>query len=137
VNEADVTRYPDEKTIDPPKKVKLVWNVGRIHVAPMGNSKVVTVLAKDTEVMQLAQRPSGYVLITFPDPKRHSDTMMGWIFKDAFTGSPMHVRLIGGKCPAGYVRDADRCAKKCSQTEGCADGYFCGGVSTQYCIFGE
>lgn len=136
-NESDVARFQDEKKIDPPKAVKLVWPATNIRAAPNKTSKLVAVVVKGSEVLQLAQRPSGHFLVSFPNPKNGSETLIGWIFKEAVTGSPMTRPLVGGKCPGGYVLDVDRCAKKCDDIGECADGYFCGGQGVQMCIRGE
>jgi hypothetical protein len=121
-NEADVTRYPDEKKIDPPVTKKTVANSYNVRIGADGKTKAVTALAKDVEVTQIAER-GGHFLVTFANPKNKSETLMGWIYKAAFEESK-------GGCPAGevmidYPATGPFCGKKCKADKDCPAGHMC------------
>jgi FtsZ-interacting cell division protein ZipA len=125
-NEADVKRYADEKKLDPAVKKKTVAANYTVRVDSVGTAKAVMALPKDTEVTQIAERGSHF-LITFTNPKKTTETLMGWIFKAAFE----EPKAAGaGSCPAG-TKLVDQpatgpfCAKLCASDKACAKGEFC------------
>jgi hypothetical protein len=104
-NEADVTRYPDEKatagstlTTEGPAQL-------RTEVGPGG--KLVVDLKKGTEVDKLAEHASHYLVIA-EDPRDATRKLMGWASETAFAvgGGFGHGSLVlhagdGGAVAAG------------------------------------
>ncbi len=87
-NEADITRYPDEKTsagstLTTEGPAELRTEVG-------SGGKLVVVLKKGTEVANLAEH-AGHNLVVAEDPKDASRKLMGWAGASAFTLPAVHV----------------------------------------------
>ncbi len=124
-NEADVKRYPDEKKIDPPTKVKTVAASYAVRVDSIATSKAVAALPKDYEVTELAER-SSHFLIAFANPKKPDETLMGWIFRAA-----LELRAGDGtKCAPGQVlvdtpATGAFCTTKCTSSKSCSNGWVC------------
>lgn len=128
-NEADVKHYADEKKLDPPVKKKTLAANYTVRVDSVGTAKAVMALPKDTEVTQLAERGSHF-LITFTNPKKPTETLMGWIFKAAFEEKAA-VGPGGAKtCPAGsklfdWPATGPFCAKLCKTSANCTSDEYC------------
>ncbi len=122
-NEADVSRYEDEKKLATPAKQKIVAAYYTARVEPTGSAKSVAVLPKDTEVTVVAERGM-HQLITFANPDKSSETLVGWIFKMAFDE-----KSLAGCPSAGVMVDAPTtgafCAKPCSPDKACPAGQKC------------
>lgn len=122
-NEADVAGYPDEKKIEPAAKKKVAAAYYTARVEANGSGKSVAVLTKDTEVTAVAERGT-HLLVTFANPDKSTETLVGWILKIAFDAPS----LAG--CPsAGLMVDSPNngvfCAKPCTPDKACPAGQKC------------
>lgn len=122
-NEAEVAGYADEKKIDPPakKKIEAAYYTAR-HEAN-GTGTAVSVLTKDTEVTAVAERGK-HLLITFANPDKSTETLVGWISKLAFDAKSL------ATCPSSQLMvdspsSGAFCAKPCSPDKGCVAGQKC------------
>ena len=105
VNEADVTRYPDEKatagstlTTEGPAEL-------RTEVGPGG--KLVVDLKKGTEVDKVAEHANHYLVIA-EDPRDATRKLMGWSGEGAFTGGGYgHGSLVPHAGDGGAVAAGD------------------------------
>ena len=108
--------------------------------APQGGA-VVAVLKKGAPVVQVASH-AFFFLITFDDPKKPDQRLMGWVFRDAFKkaavagASPTHGSSCYDNaagfcndpelaCPAGQKHfdfEGDYCAKPCTVDADCTPG---------------
>ena len=138
VNAADVKRFPDEAKIAD-VETTLDWDNANVRKAPQGD--VVAVLKKGAPVVQVASHAFFY-LVTFDDPKKSGQRLMGWVFQDAFKktaiaaaapthGSSCYDNAAGFcdapelQCPAGqkhFEFEGDYCAKPCTADSDCAPG---------------
>ena len=137
-NVNDVARFPAEKPLtDDTQKT-----VDPFAFAKTGckSGNQVAAVKVGTDPFKIAEFQD-CILITFPDPKDATSTLMGWIPKDAFT----HVTVIGDagikdaavdaavvptttttplKCPAGQeaivnIGRDPTCRKKCTADKDC------------------
>jgi hypothetical protein len=128
-NEADVKHYADEKKLDPPVKKKTLVANYTVRVDSVGTAKAVMALPKDTEVTQLAERGSHF-LITFTNPKNTSETLMGWIFKAAFEEKAAAGPGGAKTCPPGsklfdWPATGPFCGKLCKTKANCSADESC------------
>lgn len=122
-NEAEVAGYPDEKKLEPAAKKKLAAAYYTVRVEANGSGKSVAVLTKDAEVTVVAERGK-HLLVTFANPDKSTETLVGWILKIAFDAPS----LAG--CPsAGLMVDSPTsgvfCAKPCTPDKACPAGQKC------------
>jgi hypothetical protein len=134
-NEQDVKRYPDEKKLEGKTAEKLFWSASNVRKSLEPKADVVATLAKGTLVEQLASRGNNF-LVRFDDPKDKTKKLMGWLYKDAFTGETTNpdgsVTKPGIKCAAGLTHFSfegdDYCAKRCTSDKQCTGGETCSGL---------
>lgn len=131
-NVNDVARFPAEKplTDDAQKTLELFASVRT--ACKSGNQ--VALMKAGTDPFKIAEFQD-CILVTFPDPKDASATLMGWVAKEAFT----HVTVLGDagvrdaavvttvttlKCAAGQeaivnIGRDPTCRKKCNVDKDC------------------
>ncbi len=148
-NEADVTRYPDEKlttgsTLTTEGTAELRTEVGT-------GGKLVVVLKKGTEVDKIAEHASHYLVVA-EDPKDAGRKLLGWAADSAFSaaaggfhgaapsehnehptkgdagaappaaptlGAFSCVKQEAGKCPAGFKVNGVVCRLACKAPADC------------------
>lgn len=108
-NVGDVARYPGETAV-PDDDAKLL-QPSPARTSPKSGNVVATIPAGG-EVMKVAEY-QGSFLVTFPDPKDASSTLMGWIAKESFSAATrVIVKTDGGVVDAGPAPIADAGAPK-------------------------
>lgn len=129
-NEDDVARFPDEERLANVSATLLRATQAR-EVPSLGG--VVANLAKGTVVTQISQRDGKYFLVTFPNPKAPTTTLMGWVHADTFVAPGVAVDAGPAKpltCTAPLVAvltDVPTCARICTKDGDCAAGETCHG----------
>ncbi len=130
-NVNDVARFPAEKplTDDTQKTVDLFASAKT--GCKSGNQ--VALVKAGTDPFKIAEFQD-CILVTFPDPKDASSTLMGWIPKDAFTrvtviadaGAKVDAAVAATtlKCSAGqeaivFIGQSPTCRKKCTVDKDC------------------
>ena len=128
-NENDISRFPDEKKLDPAVASTLLRNAN-VREVP-GTGKVVTALAKGGVVTQVATRDK-FALVVF---QKDTVNTMGWIPLDSFTAAPaFEAGILSIKCTApetALIGDVPLCAKVCTADSDCVAGQACKGASNR------
>ncbi len=94
-NEADVTRYPDETSIDHVLATTHVFvSTARTQGSATGGT-VVGSLKAETDVDEIAER-QGFALVYFIDPKDPSRKLLGWVSKVDFAVPAVAVKPMTG-----------------------------------------
>jgi hypothetical protein len=134
-NSADVARFPagEKPVADDDQKIVDPFTVAR--TSPRTGAVVAAVKA-GTDPFKIAELNDA-VLITFPDPKDPTVTLMGWVLKTAFTGiarfdGGIHdasvdaavLPTLFGKCGAGAelmvnIAATPVCRRKCTADKDC------------------
>jgi hypothetical protein len=143
-NEADVTRYPQEKPTSGSATVEEA--TASLHTETGAKGNPVAVLKKGTAVDKIAEH-EGFTLVVADDPKDSSRKVMGWTGDYAFVleahrrdggvlsdaAAPAHgdagpapaggvvcVKQTGpGTCPAGFVVSNQVCRTPCTTAADC------------------
>ncbi len=120
-NFGEIARFGDETKIDH-QTAKLEMPFTIVRKSPP-NGDHVTTLAKGIEVVKIAQQKE-QVLVTFANPKKPDERLMGWVTVASFTAPPPYHGP--GACkfdkdcksPAqcGHTPDGFRCVIKCDDT---------------------
>ncbi|MDB4933727.1 MAG: hypothetical protein JWP87_699 [Labilithrix sp.] len=134
-NVNDVARFPAEKPVtdDAQKTIDLFASVK----TGCKSGTQVALMKAGTDPVKIAEFQD-CLLVTFPDPKDATVTLMGWIPKDAFTrvtlvdagikdaavDAPVDAAPAAFKCPAGQeaivnLGTAPVCRKKCVTEKDC------------------
>jgi hypothetical protein len=115
-NEADVTRYPDEKAT--PGSTLTTETPAELRTEVGAGGKLVFVVPKGTEVDKLAERASHYLLVV-ADPQARR--LMGWSSEGAFGGA-------GGFHPGGaavHPGDAGKVVADAGSVPAGSSGFSC------------
>jgi hypothetical protein len=102
-NEADVTRYPEEKAASGTATIEEYS--ASLHTQTGGKGNLVAVLKKGTEVDKIAEH-AGYALVVADDPKDSTRKIMGWTPEGAFVLLAVH-KGDGGVAGDGGMAHAD------------------------------
>lgn len=84
-NRLDVERYDEEKPVDFVKRTIKAGQVAAYRSLPTGNQ--VAAIALGTEVVQLSTY-RGFSRVTFPDPEKPTQRLMGWVADQVFEDPP-------------------------------------------------
>jgi hypothetical protein len=120
-----IKRYSDENVVDRKPLHVTVHAVAVLEAFPKG--EVVTTLAHDAAVTQLAER-DGYYLVEIADPKNATQLLQGWVahyaFEDADKSDDSTLLYCSGTSVA-VRQDKARCAYVCNNDRECRDGATC------------
>jgi len=145
-NVSDIARFGDETKIDH-EVAKTEAPVTMARKAPP-SGEVVARLSRGTEVTKLASH-EGQFLVTFANPKKADERLMGWISDGAFkaAAAAMQKCKADKECAAGYVciphETGTKCEKGCTPTNtaACPENTACKGEGpnaegkvVQYCV---
>ena len=131
-NQASVTRYPDETSVDN-VLVATRWGATTVRTqASASGGSLVATLKAEIEVNEIARR-QGFALIVFTDPKNPSRTDMGWVSEAVFNAEPPHGHAPVVKCPGQVAvlvqMGNERCVTECTQASACPGGQSCTGAA--------
>lgn len=124
-NAADVKRYADETPPDTTPTAKLTHDGMRAR-AEVPNGSIVATLKKDQEVTTIAEH-GGFVLVSFPDPKDATSTLIGWTSKGGFSATPPpdtsdkvdHVSSCHGSTTDYLGAPFNQCVQNCAFEKDC------------------
>jgi len=145
-NVNDVARFGDEAKIDREvAKTEAPLTIAR-KAPPYGDP--VARLARATEVTKIASH-DGRFLVTFANPKKAGERLMGWVGPEAFKAPAAAAQKCKAdkECAAGFVciphETGTKCEKSCAPTNtaACPAKYECKGEGAnaegkmvQYCV---
>jgi hypothetical protein len=118
-NATGVARFGDESKLDG-SSVALSFATP-VHAEP-GTGAVVATLAKGTQVTLVAEHGTATpaTLVTFPDPKNASSTLIGWVPSTAVGKNVAVAPAHTINCPAGKVAVfGNLCAQPCKTNADC------------------
>jgi hypothetical protein len=109
-NEAQITRYPDEKAFD--HATLTTESPANVRTQAGSGGDLVVVLKKGTEVDKIAEHGGSYLVIA-DDPKDPSRKLMGWVVEVTFGAEPGprrhdHDGGASGPVEAGTTADAGK-----------------------------
>ena len=97
-NAANVARFGDEVKIDHVVAVVVSSNA-QVREDPAGG-KLLATIPKGASVTELAEH-AGHLLVVFDNPKTPTEKLSGWVSKDIFSASAVHVAAKDGGVSAG------------------------------------
>jgi hypothetical protein len=109
-NDAQITRYPDEKAFD--HATLTTESPANVRTQAGSGGDLVVVLKRGTEVEKIAEHGGSYLVIA-EDPKDPSRKLMGWVVEAAFGAEPVvrrhdHDGGASGPVEAGTAADAGK-----------------------------
>jgi hypothetical protein len=129
VNEADVSRYPDETPVNH-VSATTKWTISNVRSQVGAGGELVAALRKGTETDKIAER-QGYDLVLFDDPGDSSRKKMGWVSQAVYGAEPPHKRATL-HCPGTEVAillqgGDETCVSECTSDANCHAGWACDG----------
>jgi hypothetical protein len=123
-NMGDIARFGDETKIDH-EAAKIEAVVAIVRKSPP-NGEQVTRLSHGTDVVKIAQHEKQF-LITFANPKKADDRLMGWVTETSFKATTTGLKCKTDKdCGAKSVcvphEAGTKCERECSATNTAACG---------------
>ncbi|HEY8040836.1 MAG TPA: hypothetical protein VIF15_13620 [Polyangiaceae bacterium] len=129
-NQSDITRYPDETSINH-APISTRWSISNVRTqASTTSGDLVASIKSGTACDKIAEH-GNFFLVVFDDPSDPNKKDMGWISQAVFSPEPPY-KHIPIKCPVGDVAillqgGLEQCVVQCTQDSNCPSGNVCTG----------